>query len=136
MNTRDIGFKNERIERLLIDRTGDRRWRVTDAKARLSEIIQRARRGTTQLIGKRDPVILISVAELESLMTSFSEPETWGERFFPPVSNKGLGDALELPVRSRSVADNFDFQSDYLDELATEDVASGRVMQKRDEEEL
>lgn len=76
MSTSDIGFKNERIERLVRNRTRDRRWRVTEAKARLSDIIQLARGGTAQLIGKRHPVIVISVGELESLITSFSEPET------------------------------------------------------------
>ena len=126
MSTSDIGFKNERIERLVSDRTGDRRWRVTEAKVRLSDIIQFARSGTAQLIGKRDPVIVISVAELESLITGFSEPETWGERFLPPVSKKGLGPALELPVRSRSVVDNFDFQGEYADGIATEDEGNGR----------
>lgn len=44
MSTRDIGFQNERIERLLIGRTGGRRWRVTEAKTRFSEIIQHAQR--------------------------------------------------------------------------------------------
>lgn len=131
MSTSDIGFKNGRIERLVSDRTGDRRWRVTEAKARLSDIIQLARSGTVQLIGKRDPVIVITVGELESLITSFSEPETWGERFLPPVSEKGLGDALELPVHSLSVLDNFDFQGEYADGLATEDVAKSRPTQKR-----
>lgn len=63
MSTSDIGFKNERIERLVRNRTRDRRWRVTEAKARLSDIIQLARGGTAQLIGKRHPVIVISVGE-------------------------------------------------------------------------
>lgn len=130
MKTKDIGFENDRIERLVKARTRNKRWRVTEAKARLREIIQDAKSGKAQLIGKRDPVILVSVSQLERLMTEFSEPETWGERFFPPVSEEGLGEAIELPARSRSVKDNFDFQGEYADGIATENEGSGRPTPK------
>ena len=125
MKTSKVGFKNERIERLVRARTGDKRWRVTEVKTRLRKIIQQARKGRAQLIGKREPVILISVRELESLITGFSEPETWGERFFPQPSEKGLGPALELPVHSRSVVDSFDFEGEYADGPSNEDEGSG-----------
>jgi prevent-host-death family protein len=40
-------------------------WSVTDAKARLSEVLRLAREGKPQIIGAQDPCVLLSMAEYE-----------------------------------------------------------------------
>jgi len=110
MNIDDLGFKNERVKRLVLGGIGDNRWPLSVAKSRLSEILRRARNGEAQVIGIRKPVI-VSVQELERIAVTLSEPETWGERFFPRSSKEGLGITLELPTRARSVVDSYDLDS-------------------------
>lgn len=40
-------------------------WTVQDAKAQLSEVLRRARAGDPQVIGTRDPCVVVSLADYE-----------------------------------------------------------------------
>lgn len=120
-NIKSMGFKNERIERFLFERVAEESWPVETAKSRLTEIMRKAQGGETQVVGKRKPVFLISVAELERMLVGFSQPESWGERFFPAISKNGLGGDLELPTRTRRVKDSYAIDDD-IDELDTKEM--------------
>lgn len=109
----NLGFKDARLERALRNRVDDARWRVQDAKTRLSELMTRAKDGVAQLVGQRDPVIIIGVKELESLMSDLNKPETWGEYFSPRPTPGGIGAHLEVPPSETSVLDGYDLDADY-----------------------
>lgn len=113
MSTDKIGFSNERIERFFRDRTGEERWRVEDAKTKLSQLMKNANHGEAQVVGLRNPVILIGMKELEEMMLRFNEPETWGEYFYPAVTEEGIGGELELPERKRRARDSYDIMGEY-----------------------
>jgi len=48
-------------------RIEDGAWSVFEAKAKLSEILRLARAGKPQMIGARDPCVVVSGADFESL---------------------------------------------------------------------
>ena len=70
-------------------------WTVQEAKAKLSEVLERARAGEAQVIGARDPCVVISMDAYKRL----AERQT--ERHLGKwlVANlRGLGE-IELPPR-------------------------------------
>jgi len=75
------------------------RWTVQDAKAHLSEILSRARKGQPQRIGLEESCIVVSEAEwLASKETHFGK---W------LVENAPRGTPIELPSRTSSRGDPF-----------------------------
>lgn len=42
-------------------------WTVQEAKSKLSKLLDRARKGEAQIIGTRDPCVVMSMAEYERL---------------------------------------------------------------------
>ena len=75
-------------------------WTVNEAKAKLSEILRRARAGEPQTIGSQDPCVVISMAEFERL----SQPVHLG-RFILETAPRGTD--IELPSRSSKRGDPF-----------------------------
>jgi prevent-host-death family protein len=73
-------------------------WSVQDAKAQLSELLRRARRGQPQRIGTKEPCVVISEAEWRA-----SQGASLGRWL---VESAPRGEALELPSRkSRRTVD-------------------------------
>jgi prevent-host-death family protein len=70
-------------------------WTVQEAKSKLSEVLDRARHGEAQVIGARDPCVVISMAEYQRLRGDSDEPHLgrWLVENLP-----GVGD-VELPSR-------------------------------------
>lgn len=70
-------------------------WTVQEAKAKLSEVLQRARDGEAQVVGAQDPCVVISMEEYQRLKARREEPHLG--RWL--VENlRGLGE-IELPSR-------------------------------------
>lgn len=78
-------------------------WSIPDAKARLSEILRRARSGERQVIGTQDPCIVLSLDDFKALQAKAGEvhPGRW------LVENAPRDAAFELPSRSGDRADPF-----------------------------
>lgn len=89
-------IESERIARFLKLRLGDEAWSVDDAKAKLTKVMKEAKAGRPQLVGKRSPVVMISIEELEELMMGLQEPETWGEYF--ATAHDGNDDNEDIPL--------------------------------------
>ena len=70
-------------------------WTVQDAKAKLSNLLKRAREGEPQVIGSKDPCVIISLEEYQRLIAEREEPHfgRWLVETF-----RGLGE-IELPSR-------------------------------------
>ena len=79
-------------------------WTVQDAKSKLSEVLERARKGEAQMIGTRDPCVVISMDEYQRLRGNQDEPHL-GRRLVENLA--GVGD-IELPPRSETRAGPFD----------------------------
>jgi prevent-host-death family protein len=85
-------------------------WTVQEAKAKLSQVLQRARAGEAQVIGAREPCVVISLDEYKRLTARDAEPHPgkWlvdnlaglGEIELPPRD-----DARPAPFADRSEAD-------------------------------
>jgi hypothetical protein len=75
-------------------------WSVTDAKAKLSEILALARAGAPQRIGLEEPCVIVSAAEFEQ----DRHPEPLG-RFLIESAPRGVD--LELPSRATHRGDPF-----------------------------
>lgn len=70
-------------------------WTVQEAKSKLSELLDRARKGEAQIVGTRKPCVVISMTEYERLRGGEDEPHLG--RWL--VQNlRGAGD-IELPDR-------------------------------------
>ena len=70
-------------------------WTVQEAKAKLSEVLERARAGEAQIIGARDPCVVVSMDEYDRLKSRQAEPHLGKWR----VENlRGLCE-VELPSR-------------------------------------
>ncbi len=70
-------------------------WTVQDAKAKLSNLLRRARDGEPQVIGSKDPCVVITLEEYQRLKARTDEPHLG--RWL--VENlRGLGE-IELPSR-------------------------------------
>jgi prevent-host-death family protein len=48
-------------------------WSIPNAKAKLSEVLRRARAGERQVIGEKDPCVVLSLAEFENLQRKAGE---------------------------------------------------------------
>jgi prevent-host-death family protein len=84
-------------------------WTVQEAKAKLSNVLQRARAGEPQIIGAQDPCVVISMAEYKKLTAAGDElhPGKW------LVQNlAGIGE-IELPPREEGRPSPF---ADWTDE--------------------
>jgi prevent-host-death family protein len=42
-------------------------WSIPDAKSKLSELLRRARRGESQIIGAQEPCVVLSMADFNEL---------------------------------------------------------------------
>jgi prevent-host-death family protein len=73
-------------------------WTVQDAKAKLSEVLDRARSGEAQIIGARDPCVVVSMDEYRRLKRREAEPHR-GRWLVETL--RGLGE-IELPSRADS----------------------------------
>lgn len=67
-------------------------WSVPDAKAKLSELLRKARAGEPQVIGMQDPCVVISMDEYRRL----KPPIHLGQWL---IDNTPRGVDLELPPR-------------------------------------
>ena len=67
-------------------------WSVQEAKARLSEVMRRARQGEPQTIGTRDPCIVVSAEQFRA-----SRPKRHLGRFLIDTAPRGA--PIELPPR-------------------------------------
>jgi prevent-host-death family protein len=76
-------------------------WSVQAAKARLSEVMRRARAGEPQVIGERDPCILVSAAQFASA----GRGAHLG-RFL--IESAPRGPEIRLPPRGSTRGDPFD----------------------------
>ena len=70
-------------------------WTVQEAKAKLSQVLQRARSGEAQIIGARDPCVVLSMDEYRKLSGKVEEPHL-GRWLVENLA--GLGE-IELPPR-------------------------------------
>ena len=70
-------------------------WTVQEAKAKLSNLLQRARDGEPQIIGTKEPCVIISMAEYQRLTGRREAPKLgkWLIENAPKVGD------LELPTR-------------------------------------
>jgi prevent-host-death family protein len=73
-------------------------WTVQEAKSKLSEVLERARRGEAQVVGARDPCVIISMAEYERLRGRDDE----GHLGRWLVENLGGLGEIELPPRTET----------------------------------
>jgi prevent-host-death family protein len=73
-------------------------WTVQEAKSKLSEVLDRARKGEAQVVGARDPCVIISMAEYERLRGRDDE-EHLGRWLVDNLG--GLGE-IELPARAET----------------------------------
>jgi prevent-host-death family protein len=78
-------------------------WTVQEAKSKLSEVLERARKGEAQVIGTRDPCVVISMGEYQRLGGQQDEPHLG--RWL--VENAPRGFELELPPRGDDRPDPF-----------------------------
>jgi len=69
-------------------------WTVQEAKAKLSQALQRAREGEAQVIGAHDPCVLISMEEYRRLTARTAEPHP-GKWLVRTLG--GLGDIASPP---------------------------------------
>ena len=74
---------------------GGSMWTVQEAKAKLSQILQRARDGEAQIIGAQEPCVVISMEEYKRLSTRDAEPHL-GKWLLDNLA--GVGE-IELPSR-------------------------------------
>ena len=83
-------------------------WTVQEAKAKLSEVLQRARTGEPQIIGAQDPCVVISVAEYEGLTHARNHPHLgrWLIENAPRIGD------IDLPPRNKERPIPFDDWSD------------------------
>ena len=84
-------------------------WTVQEAKAKLSQVLLRARAGEAQVIGAQDPCVVISLGEYRRLTARAEEPHP-GKWLVETLA--GLGE-IELPPRADSRPVPF---SDWTDE--------------------
>ncbi|OYX00519.1 type II toxin-antitoxin system prevent-host-death family antitoxin [Bosea sp. (in: a-proteobacteria)] len=71
-------------------------WSVPDAKAKLSELLRRARKGESQVIGTQDPCVVLSMAEFNELQRKAGEVHLG--RWLVENTPRGLD--FEVPERS------------------------------------
>jgi prevent-host-death family protein len=76
-------------------------WTVQEAKAKLSQVLQRARDGDPQIIGAQDPCVVISMEEYRRLSARREEPHLgrWLVENTPRIGD------VELPPRDKDRPD-------------------------------
>jgi prevent-host-death family protein len=75
-------------------------WSVQEAKARLSEVMRRARAGEPQIIGSREPVVVISAEQFKAV-----RPKRHLGSFLIETAPRGA--PIELPPRGPDRGDPF-----------------------------
>lgn len=75
-------------------------WSVQEAKARLSEVMRRARAGEPQIIGTRDPVVVVSAKQYKSA----HQRKHLGRWL---IESAPRGTPIDLPPRSSRRGDPF-----------------------------
>jgi prevent-host-death family protein len=75
-------------------------WSVQDAKAHLSEVMRRARAGKPQVIGTRNPVIVVSAEQFKA-----ARPRKHLGRML--IESAPRGEPIELPPRDFGRGDPF-----------------------------
>jgi prevent-host-death family protein len=75
-------------------------WSVQEAKAHLSEVMRRARAGEPQIIGSRQPVVMISAEQFEAV-----RPKRHLGRSLVETAPRGT--PIELPPRGPDRGDPF-----------------------------
>ena len=78
-------------------------WTVQEAKAKLSEVLKRAKQGEPQVIGAQDPCVVVSMEEYRRLSARDGGPHL-GKWL---VENAPRGFELELPSREDNRPDPF-----------------------------
>ncbi len=73
-------------------------WTVQEAKAKLSQVLQKARTGEAQIIGAQDPCVVISLEEYKRLKSRDEAPH-FGRWLVENL--KDIGE-IELPSRKDS----------------------------------
>jgi len=117
--TTDIStVEHRRITRFLENRLGDHTWRIDEAKAKLTKIMKEAVSGRPQLVGIQKPVVMVGLKELEELVLSLREPETWGEYFSTHYDD--AEDNLDLTSPSRPGIASYALDTDHSEDAATE----------------
>ncbi|QEN88286.1 type II toxin-antitoxin system Phd/YefM family antitoxin [Labrys sp. KNU-23] len=80
-------------------------WSVLEAKAKLSEVLRRARGGERQIIGAQEPCVVLSMADFEALQRKAGavhlgrwlvENTPCGAEFEPPSRSAGRPNAFEI----------------------------------------
>jgi len=80
-------------------------WSVAEAKAKLSEILRRAREGEPQTIGAEEPCVLVSASDFQK----YWRAEHLGKFL---VESAPRGSEFELPSRTGDRADPFAAEKD------------------------
>jgi len=76
-------------------------WPIPEAKAKLSELLRRARAGDPQTIGPRDPCVLVSASQFDAM-----RPKPHLGRWL--IDNAPMVGEIELPTRRDSRGDPFE----------------------------
>jgi len=84
-------------------------WTVQEAKSRLSEVLDRARKGKAQIVGARHPCVVISMAEYERLGGRAEDEPHLGRWLVENL--RGAGD-IELPARQENRPSPFEEWTD------------------------
>lgn len=79
-------------------------WTVQEAKSKLSKLLDRARKGEAQIIGTRDPCVVMSMAEYERLRGRAGDEPHLGRWLVENL--RGVGE-IELPSRGEDRASPF-----------------------------
>ena len=75
-------------------------WSVTEAKAQLSEVLRKARGGSPQVIGTRNPCVVVSLDTYQNRIADFDHDGKW---LIDMTSRLGLD--IPLPSRKEDRAD-------------------------------
>lgn len=89
-----------------------------EAKSKLTKIMAEAKSGSPQLVGVRDPVVVVGMSALEDLVMRLGEPETWGEHFATDFDDHE--DNIDLVFESRPGTAQFSFDEEDSDSEADE----------------
>lgn len=125
MSTDLAQFESDRIARYLRNRLGEHAWPIKEAKAKLTKIMKEAKDGKPQVVGVRNPVVMVGLDELEEFVLSLREPENWGEYFATKFDEDP--DNIDLTSPSRpgiaeyqldSAEPDIEVESDFDDKLA------------------